>query len=622
MLRLKVGGGSSASAEFHRVAVSSKKLERQVDDTAAATERADKRGQGMRNVLGQIRGMARLAGPALLQMGMQGVSAGLKYNAVLESANTAFTSFLGSSEKAEKLTAQLAATSSKSPLPVESYMNSAKHMLGFGVAARDVVPYLQSINKAAVVTGSGGAGMEQIAIALGQIKAKGKLTADGLRALKAAGVPANKILQKEFGLTGRQIRGIGGEGIKADRAIRAITRGWEKQFGPAYQKASKTFEFQWPIIKKQLEKFLGEGLEPVITFLEQKALPAGRRFLAWLNRLPNSTKSLIMGGAVIGALALFGGSLGLIVGGIIAVGVVAVKYRRQIGSFIGTIVGAVTGAVKAVGQWISTAAKNVKGFIGDLLPVRLLITRLRLQFMILKPIAIGVFKALREHVKFMVAVFKIGFSALKIQIRTAWEVIKRLGAIVGNVVAIISNLLRGDWRGAWNAAKRLVANVFGIIKAVARGAVTYIKTIPRQILSLFKSLPGRVSTAVSGLFNGIKTAFTNVLDWVINKWNGFLAFLRGVEIDLPLAGSIRIPGIPKDLPPASNLKSPVKSSAMLPTGDVQLDKAGLPEGTNLMPTDKAGGGSCCGPVEVKVFLDSRQIALAVAEVVEDEAARL
>ncbi len=628
LIRIRVDNGAVSAAELDRIADSVTRLERRMDDASKSVDRtgesldkSSKRGQRMRNTLGQIRGAARMGGMALVQMGMQGVAAGLKFNATLDSAKTSFTALLGSSDRAGRLTDRLAAVSSRSPLPLENYMNSAKHMLGFGVSARDVVPYLQSVNKAVVASGKGGPEMEKVAIALGQIKAKGRLTAEGLRGLSQAGIPASKILRKELGLTGKQMSNIGGEGIKADRAIRAITRGWEQQFGPAYKNASKTFDFQWAVVKKQFQKFLGEGLEPVISFLERKALPAGRRFLAWLNKLPNATKTLILGGAVVAGLAIFSGGLALVAGAIIAVGYVAFKYHKQIGNFVGAVVGWVTGAASSVASWVSTAAKNVRGFIGALIPVRVAIGGLRLAFRVLRPIAIGVFKAIREHVKLMAAIFRIGFNAIKIHIRTSWQVIRRVGAIVGNMVAIVSNLLRGNWRGAWNAARRLVSNAFGIIRAVARGAMSFIRTIPRQILSLFKGLPGRVGAVTSGLFNGIKTAFTTAINWVIGKWNGFLGMLRNVSIKVPgIKGifggtTIRIPGLPDDITPIGGGKDyKSKTSLLGAIGEGGFASASADASASVV---KAG---LAQPPDVKVYLDGRQIAHVVAERIDDAAA--
>lgn len=618
LLRLKVEGGKVVASEVDRVGDS-------VDNLGSQTERANKQSGKMSAVFGQIKQAARVGGAALGALGAQSVWAGINFNAQFESANATFATFLGSTKKAEKFTERLRTVSSKSPLRLTDYMEGAKQLLGFGTNAKNVIPILSSVNKAVVATGKGAPEMQRIVTALGQIQAKGKLSAEELLQLTEAGVPAYKILQKELGLTKDQMANIGNEGIGANRAISAITRGWNKQFGKAYQNSKKTFGFQWAMLKKDFEKFQREALEPVFEFLRTKGLPIASKFLAFLDKLPQKAKTAIVGGGLLAGLAAFSGPIALIVAGLGAVIFVAVKFHKQIGGFFSGVGKWIGQAARDVADWVSAAGRNIAGFVTSLIPVKIAVEQVKLIFGVLKPFIGGVLKVVGQYIGFFADLAKVYFSAVKIYVKTVWNVIKRLGAIVGNVVAIVSNLLRGDWSGAWRAAGRLVGNVFGIIKAVAQGALAFIRTIPGQILNVFKGIPGRIAAATGGMFDGVKDAFKNAINWVIDKFNWFLDQLRNFKINIPSVkiaghsiggGSISIPGVPG---PISGLAG---GGSLRTPGSVWVGEQGpelldLPKGAQVTPLEKAAP---TGNWIAQLNLDGEQIAEAVFNRAGDQVA--
>lgn len=619
LLRLKVEGGKVVASEVDRVGDS-------VDGLGDSTSKANKESGKMSAVFGQIKQAAKVGGAALGAMGAQSVWAGINFNAQFESANATFATFLGNTKKAEEFTDRLRTVSSKSPLRLTDYMEGAKQLLGFGMAAKNVVPTLGAVNKAVVATGKGSPEMQRIVTALGQMQAKGKVSAEEMLQLAEAGVPAYKILQKQLGLTKDQMANIGNEGIGANRAIKAITKGWNKQFGKAYNESKDTFNFQWSMLKKDFEKFQREALEPVFEFLRTRVLPAASDLLKFLDKLPKKAKTALVGGALLAGLAAFSGPLALIVLAIGAVVFVVAKFHKQIGGFFSGIGKWIGQAARNVGQWVSTAAKNVAGFVTSLVPVIVAVEAVKVAFSVLKPIVGGVVNAVGVFLGFFGQVVKVQFTAMKIYIQTAWNVIKRLGAIVGNVVAIISNLLRGDFSGAWRAAGRLVGNVFGIIKALAQGALQFIRTIPGQILGIFAGIPGRISSVVGGMFDGIKNAFKSAINWVIDKFNWFLDQLRSFsisipEVDLGPAGSIgggevRIPGVPGPIPGLAGGGS-LRTPGSVWVGERGPELLSLPKGAQVTPLEKSSAG---GTFIAQLLLDSEQVAEAVFERASDAAA--
>lgn len=208
---------------------------------------------------------------------------GIKLNAQWESINASFATFLGNTKQAEKFTERLRKVSAKSPLRLTEYAEAAQLLMGFGVAADDTVPLLKALNKAIVATGKGEEDMQRAALALGQIEAKGKASAEELNQLAEIGVPVNKILQKELGLTGEQIANIGDEGVKSEEALAAIARGWNREYSKAFAEAADTFNFQTSNLVKNFEQVLRLSTEPLFEVVRDQ----------WLPTLNNAAQSIV-----------------------------------------------------------------------------------------------------------------------------------------------------------------------------------------------------------------------------------------------------------------------------------------------------------------------------------------
>lgn len=68
-------------------------------------------------------------------------------------------------------------------------------------------------------------------IAIAQVASKQKWSAEEAQQLAEAGIPANKILQQELGVTAQQFVKMQADGISAEVALTALSRGMSKNFG-------------------------------------------------------------------------------------------------------------------------------------------------------------------------------------------------------------------------------------------------------------------------------------------------------------------------------------------------------------------------------------------------------
>ena len=201
------------------------------------------------------------------------VGAGVKFNSTFENSITSFETFLGSAKKAEAYIEKLRGVSRTSTMRLTDFMQNARLMLGFGAGPDQAVKVLRALSDAIAATGGDQNNMNSASRAIGQIIAKGRIQAEEMMQLTEAGIPVQKILQRELKLTGEQVGDIGKQNISATRAVDALVRGWSKQFGGASLRNAKTFSGQVSILRKDFEFLARMASKPLFEFLRVKVLP-------------------------------------------------------------------------------------------------------------------------------------------------------------------------------------------------------------------------------------------------------------------------------------------------------------------------------------------------------------
>lgn len=157
-----------------------------------------------------------------------------------EQTQMAFTTMLKSAQKANDFLVQAQNMANDTPFEFPQLANASKKLLAFGWDAKSILPDLRTIGDASAGLGLGTKGIDEITLALGQMKAKGRVQGDEILQLTEAGIPATKILQEQLGLTADQVANIGNQSIDADKAISALLTGMDKRFGGMMQNQAKT----------------------------------------------------------------------------------------------------------------------------------------------------------------------------------------------------------------------------------------------------------------------------------------------------------------------------------------------------------------------------------------------
>lgn len=176
---------------------------------------------------------------ALAIAGLVGYS--LKLTNDQEQAMIGFETTLGSAKKAQDMMSKLSTFAIKTPFEMSQLRDATSRLLAFGFAGDSIIPTLTAVGDAASGLGKGQAGVEQITLALGQMKAKTKVSGDEMLQLVEAGVPAWDILAKGMGKSTAEVMKLSEKGlIPANDAINTLVKGMESRFPNMMAKQSRT----------------------------------------------------------------------------------------------------------------------------------------------------------------------------------------------------------------------------------------------------------------------------------------------------------------------------------------------------------------------------------------------
>lgn len=170
----------------------------------------------------------------------------------------AFTTMLGSGDKANDLMQQLIKTAATTPFGMTDVANGAKQLLAYGVAADEV-------NDTLVRLGDIAAGLSiplnDLAYLYGTTMVQGRLYTQDLNQFLGRGIPLTDELAKQFGVAKSQVKGLVEEGKvgfpEVKKAIEDMTNEGGK-FGGLMAAQSKTITGQMSNIEDSIEQMMNE----------------------------------------------------------------------------------------------------------------------------------------------------------------------------------------------------------------------------------------------------------------------------------------------------------------------------------------------------------------------------
>lgn len=216
---------------------------------------------------------------------LAGVKTGLQFNAQVETATKRFELFTKTQTEARDLFAQIQTLNKNSTYGLADLADATAYLGNAGIKAKGLPKVMQGVANAASAAGGGADRLQRVAIAIGQISTNGTVSKEDINQLTEAGVNAGAVLRKDFGLTAKQWKNLGNQGINSTAAVNSLVNAWTSgKMSKAAKAQSQTFSGQLDMIKDTTQATLGTLTKPLFTSLEKNVLPAANHAANGINQ--------------------------------------------------------------------------------------------------------------------------------------------------------------------------------------------------------------------------------------------------------------------------------------------------------------------------------------------------
>lgn len=278
----------------------------------------------VRRTMERIRGyMVRAAAAATAALGAAGVFA-INAAAKFEQTEIAMTTLLGSAREAADLLERLSQFAARTPFQFSQLANSARLMLALGTAAENVLPRLRALGNATSALGGNDELLRRIILAIGQMEAKAKISAEEMRQLSEAGIPGWELLAKIIGEDIPTTMKMAEKGtIRAATVVPRLIQAIGERFEGAMEDQSRTLIGILSNLKDQIEiqsRGIGNaiirnlGIKVILT----DVVSLIRRFgPAAVEAAKGITKMLVPAATFVASLVLWSKTLPLVIAGMV-----------------------------------------------------------------------------------------------------------------------------------------------------------------------------------------------------------------------------------------------------------------------------------------------------------------
>lgn len=202
--------------------------------------------------------------------------AALKTASDFEQLDIAFTTMLGSAERAKELREDLLQLAKTTPFEVKNIAQSAKQLLAVGFAQEQVIDTLTDLGN---VSAGLSVPLERLILNFGQVKTQGKLTGRELRDFAVAGVPVLEELAKSLGKSKSEVQDlVSAGGVSFDMVAQAFRNMAREggRFENLMEKQSKTLGGAWSnlidtvtLFAAEIGNLYSEDIKKLIKFLSR-----------------------------------------------------------------------------------------------------------------------------------------------------------------------------------------------------------------------------------------------------------------------------------------------------------------------------------------------------------------
>lgn len=310
-----------------------------------------------KGALGVIAGV----GVALGALGLASVKAAGQ----MEQTRIAFTTLLKDGEKAKSFLSELEKFAASTPFELPGVLDASKRLLAFGFSAEQVIPILTAVGDSAAALGIGEEGIQRLTLAIGQMQAKGKVSAEEMLQLAEAGVPAWEMLANKIGTDIPTAMDKASKGqISAAEGIQAVISGMNSKFGGMMEQQAQTVNGIMSNIQDSVSQTMVVIGDELIEAFDIKGALKGAQDA--IGEFADKVKTMGLSNAIRDLPVWFTGSMAVIAGAIMGVAIPAIValvgtlYTLGVGAGIisapfiaaGAVIGGVAYAIFENWDWL------------------------------------------------------------------------------------------------------------------------------------------------------------------------------------------------------------------------------------------------------------------------------
>lgn len=427
-----------------------KQLEKTTEKVTKSLQDQKEATQTLKDSFGSL-GKAMTVGVTLPLVAM--ATAGVKYNAELESYNANLTTLLGGNKKqAEELLQTLKETAKTTPYETSQLVKATQTMMAFGISAKDTQKYLNQIGD---ISMGNAEKLSGLTLAFSQVQSAGRLTGQDLLQMINQGFNPLKIISQETGesmasLKERMSQG----GVSAQEVAHAFEIATSKGglFYKGMEKGSKTTEGRISTLKDSFKEMTGSLTESLLPVLQKLVISLTKVF-DWFGSLNSTQQKTIL--IIAGVVASIGPMLSLFlkmvqVAEAIKKVTLAMKALNLVMSF--NVFSIVVISIVALIAIFAVLWNKCEGFRNFWIGLGNTIK--------------NAFITAVNWVKTKINECITAFNNFKNGVK---NVINSIGSFVSGVVNIGKNIVTGIWQGIQNAKSWLLSKVKGFAKSILNG---------------------------------------------------------------------------------------------------------------------------------------------------------
>ena len=420
-------------------------------------------------------------------------TAGVKYNATMESYLANLTTLLGGNEQeAQKLLDTLKEMANTTPYEATDLVKATQKMMAFGISAEDSLKYLNMLGDIAMGDANK---MDSLTLAFSQISASGRASMEDINQMIDQGFNPLTVIAEKTGESMADLRDRVSEGEVSFEEIASAFETATSKGGTFYQsmdKASQTTEGKISTLKDGFNTALGSMTESLLPFVTE-AVEGLTKVADWFANLDENGKRTVL---TIAGIALAIGPVSSAIGGLI-----------KVGSGIKTL-------ITTIKSWsvvtkLMTAAQAALNLVMSMNPITLII------------IAIVALIAIIVLLWTKCEWFRDGVMAV---INAIWSVIQTVATFIGNIFQTVFNVVSGVFNAIWS----VVQTVFNFIWTIVQNYVNFwitvwstifnvVSTVLTTIWNTIQSVFNFIWGIISGVINSIISAFRNVAN-IVNPY--------------------------------------------------------------------------------------------------------